>query len=60
MRLLNNSSDHLSLLSIYEAFIENSGSSVREKQVWCKDHALNFKSIQKAIQIKEQLIDYMD
>ncbi len=44
--------DHLTLLNVYREFKENSESSF-----WCKENFLNYKSMIKAMKIKDQLIN---
>ncbi|XP_028667591.1 probable ATP-dependent RNA helicase DHX35 isoform X2 [Erpetoichthys calabaricus] len=42
--------DHLTMLNIYEAFIKNNKSSQ-----WCKERFLNYKGLQRAVTVREQL-----
>ena len=55
--LLNSSSDHLSLLQVFNAF-EEQGEAGRA--TFCTEHLLNMKSLRKAAQIKQQLLDYLN
>ena len=48
--LLNASSDHLSLLQVYNAFEEQAESS---RSTFCNEHLLNIKSIKKAALIRQ-------
>ena len=47
-RLLNQSSDHLSLLQVFRAWDELS----QNKTNFCNEHLINVKSLQKALLIK--------
>ncbi|XP_039590993.1 probable ATP-dependent RNA helicase DHX35 isoform X2 [Polypterus senegalus] len=42
--------DHLTMLNIYEAFVKNNKSSQ-----WCKERFLNYKGLQRAVTVREQL-----
>ncbi|XP_059163532.1 probable ATP-dependent RNA helicase DHX35 [Physella acuta] len=42
--------DHLTLVNVYKAFIKN-GQSSR----WCHDHCLNYKGLNRAVEISNQL-----
>jgi ATP-dependent RNA helicase DDX35 len=49
--------DHLTLLNVYKVFREKftkckTGTMIR----WCQENFLNFKALQRAIQIREQLV----
>lgn len=46
--------DHLSLLNVYNGFIQNGKSGK-----WCHDRLLNFKALSRAIKIRQQLIKYL-
>ncbi|KIO23400.1 hypothetical protein M407DRAFT_27095 [Tulasnella calospora MUT 4182] len=46
--------DHLTLLNAYNAFIRY-GSSLS----WCRQHALNFRALSRAVSIRSQLKKYM-
>lgn len=48
--------DHLTLLNIYKTFIDKH-SKVKGNALirWCQDNYLNYKALQRAIQIREQL-----
>jgi HrpA-like RNA helicase len=48
-RLMAPSSDHLSLLNVYREFVGIRDG--RQQAQWCQEYLLNFKSIQKAVQI---------
>lgn len=56
--LQNQSSDHLALLNVYQAL--DSLKTNTEKHNFCHEHLLNIKSLQKAVLIKDQLVEYMD
>uniref|UniRef100_A0A8C7HI65 Probable ATP-dependent RNA helicase DHX35 n=1 Tax=Oncorhynchus kisutch TaxID=8019 RepID=A0A8C7HI65_ONCKI len=42
--------DHLTMLNVYEAFIKHQKSSQ-----WCQEHFLNYKGLQRAMTVREQL-----
>ncbi|KAI9308744.1 Asp-Glu-Ala-His box polypeptide 35, isoform CRA_a [Cunninghamella echinulata] len=46
--------DHLSLLNVYNGFIQNGKSGK-----WCHDRFLNFKALSRAMKIRQQLIKYL-
>ncbi|KAG8986429.1 hypothetical protein FRB90_004001 [Tulasnella sp. 427] len=46
--------DHLTLLNAYNAFIRYGSSSS-----WCRQHALNFRALSRAVSIRSQLKKYM-
>ncbi|KAF5391843.1 hypothetical protein D9757_001629 [Collybiopsis confluens] len=46
--------DHLTLLNVYNAFTRYGKSSS-----WCKNHALSFRALSRAISIRAQLKKYM-
>ncbi|KAN0039636.1 hypothetical protein ACTA71_007437 [Dictyostelium dimigraforme] len=48
--LVDNQSDHLTLLNVYNSFISNKCSST-----WCNDNQINYQTIQTVQQIKNQL-----
>lgn len=43
--------DHLTLLNVYQAFV----TSGRKDAKWCQQHYLNFKSMTRAVSIRNQL-----
>ena len=43
--------DHLTLLNVYQAFTTKGRRDVK----WCRDHFLNFKSMTRAVSIRNQL-----
>ncbi|ORZ23561.1 putative ATP-dependent RNA helicase DHX35-like protein [Absidia repens] len=47
--------DHLSLLNVYNGFVQNGKSSGK----WCHDRLLNFKALARAIRIRQQLVKYL-
>ncbi|KAI8339434.1 P-loop containing nucleoside triphosphate hydrolase protein [Chlamydoabsidia padenii] len=47
--------DHLSLLNVYNGFVQNGGKSGK----WCHDRLLNFKALSRAIRIRQQLVRYL-
>lgn len=55
--LLNASSDHLSLLQVFNAY---HGQAEANRAMFCTEHLINGKSLKKAAQIKGQLEDYLD
>lgn len=55
-RFSNQHSDHLALLMVLKEFVKISG---RQQPEFCNEYLLNFKSIQKAVQIWHQLTGYM-
>lgn len=48
--------DHLTLLNVYHAFVTRGKKEAR----WCHDHHLNFKSMQRAVSIRNQLRRYLE
>ncbi|KAN0034548.1 hypothetical protein ACTFIV_001073 [Dictyostelium citrinum] len=50
--LIDNQSDHLSLLNIYNSFISNECSPS-----WCNDNQINYQTIQTVQQIRNQLLN---
>ncbi|KAJ4521891.1 hypothetical protein HRR86_003770 [Exophiala dermatitidis] len=48
--------DHLTLLNVYTAFVTKGKKEAR----WCHDHHLNFKSMQRALSIRNQLARYLE
>ena len=48
--------DHLMLLNVYRAFTTKG----RKEAKWCKDNHLNFKSMGRAVSIRQQLKRYLD
>ncbi|GJJ09371.1 hypothetical protein Clacol_003593 [Clathrus columnatus] len=51
---LNDTQDHLTLLNAYNAFVRYGRSSS-----WCKNHALSFRAMSRAVSIRAQLKKYM-
>ena len=47
--------DHLTLLNVYKTFLEKMSSNKKSLPSWCGNNYLNYKSLQRAIQIREQL-----
>ncbi|KAM0723226.1 hypothetical protein Q7P37_001426 [Cladosporium fusiforme] len=48
--------DHLTLLNVYQAFI----TAGRKDPKWCQQHFLNFKSLTRAVSIRNQLKRYLE
>lgn len=48
--------DHLTLLNVYQAFVTKGKKEAR----WCKDNFLNFKSMSRAVSIRNQLRRYLE
>ncbi|KAI9728697.1 MAG: hypothetical protein M1828_002803 [Chrysothrix sp. TS-e1954] len=48
--------DHLTLLNVYQAFVTKG----RKEAKWCKDNYLNFKSMARAVSIRNQLRRYLE
>ena len=48
--------DHLTLLNVYQAFITKGKKESR----WCQQHYLNFKSMIRAVSIRNQLRRYLE
>eukprot|EP00461_Guttulinopsis_vulgaris_P001468 UN01468 len=46
--------DHLAMLHVYNAFINNN-----EDPMWCKQHWLNFRSLKSATNVRNQLVRLM-
>ncbi|XP_077439594.1 putative ATP-dependent RNA helicase DHX35 isoform X1 [Vanacampus margaritifer] len=43
--------DHLTMLNVYEAYMKQHQKSSK----WCQDHFLNYKGLQRAVTVREQL-----
>ena len=48
--------DHLTLLNVYQTFITKG----RKEAKWCKENFLNFKSMNRAVSIRNQLRRYLE
>ncbi|KAI7026718.1 ATP dependent RNA helicase [Hortaea werneckii] len=48
--------DHLTLLNVYQAFV----TSGKKDAKWCQQHYLNFKSMIRAVSIRNQLRRYLE
>ena len=48
--------DHLTLLNVYQAFVTKG----KKEAKWCRDNHLNFKSMQRAVSIRNQLRRYLE
>ena len=48
--------DHLTLLNVYQGFITKG----RKESKWCKDNHLNYKSMSRAVSIRNQLRRYLE
>ena len=48
--------DHLTLLNVYQSFVTKG----KKESKWCHDHFLNFKSLTKAISIRNQLRKHLE
>ncbi|KAK4506985.1 hypothetical protein PRZ48_000719 [Zasmidium cellare] len=48
--------DHLTLLNVYQAFVTKG----RKDSKWCQQHFLNFKSMSRAVSIRNQLRRYLE
>ncbi len=48
--------DHLTLLNVYQGFVTKGRKDAR----WCRDNHLNYKSMQRAISIRNQLRRYLE
>ncbi|KAI4155084.1 MAG: hypothetical protein L6R39_001288 [Caloplaca ligustica] len=48
--------DHLTLLNVYQAFVTKG----RKESGWCRDNYLNFKSMTRAVSIRNQLKRYLE
>ncbi|KAH9835510.1 Helicase associated domain (HA2) [Teratosphaeria destructans] len=48
--------DHLTLLNVYQAFITKG----KKEAKWCQQHYLNFKSMTRAVSIRNQLRRYLE
>ena len=47
--------DHLTLLNVYQAFVTKG----RKDSKWCKDNRLNYKSMMRAVSVRNQLRRYL-
>lgn len=48
--------DHITLLNVYQAFVTKGKKEAR----WCQQHHLNFKSMSRAVSIRNQLRRYLE
>jgi ATP-dependent RNA helicase DDX35 len=48
--------DHLTLLNLYQAFVTKG----RKEAKWCRDNYVNFKSMSRAVSIRNQLRRYLE
>ncbi|KIW01392.1 uncharacterized protein PV09_07159 [Verruconis gallopava] len=48
--------DHLTLLNVYQAFVTKG----RKEAKWCRDNYLNYKSLSRAVSIRNQLRRYLE
>ncbi|KAF2172945.1 hypothetical protein M409DRAFT_35405 [Zasmidium cellare ATCC 36951] len=48
--------DHLTLLNVYQAFVTKG----KKDSKWCQQHYLNFKSMSRAVSIRNQLRRYLE
>lgn len=48
--------DHLTLLNVYHAFVTKGKKDAK----WCRDNCLNFKSMARAVSIRNQLRKYLE
>jgi ATP-dependent RNA helicase DDX35 len=48
--------DHLTLLNVYQTFITKGKKDAR----WCRDNFLNFKTMSKAVSVRNQLRRYLE
>ena len=48
--------DHLTLLNVYQAFVTKG----KKEAKWCQKHYLNFKSMTRAVSIRNQLRRYLE
>ena len=48
--------DHLTLLNVYQAFVTKG----RKESKWCRDNHLNYKSMSRAVSIRNQLRRYLE
>jgi len=48
--------DHLTLLNVYQAFVTKG----KREAKWCQQHYLNFKSMTRAVSIRNQLRRYLE
>lgn len=48
--------DHLTLLNVYQAFVTKGKKDAK----WCQQHFLNFKSMTRAVSIRNQLRRYLE
>lgn len=48
--------DHLTLLNVYQAFVTKG----KKEAKWCRDNYLNFKSMSRAVSIRNQLRRYLE
>lgn len=48
--------DHLTLLNVYQAFVTRG----KKEGKWCHEHHLNFKSMQRAVSVRNQLRRYLE
>ncbi|KAK5574576.1 hypothetical protein RB653_009829 [Dictyostelium firmibasis] len=56
--LIDNQSDHLTLLNVYNSFVSKNKCS-SEQQQWCNDNKINYKSILAIQQTKNHLLNFL-
>lgn len=47
--------DHITLLNVYKSFIEKQSKNKKSVSGWCQNNYLNYKSLLRATQIRQQL-----
>lgn len=52
--------DHATLLNVYTAFVSDKRGNGRKQAGWCRDLHLNFKSLSRAVSIRNQLRRYLE
>ncbi|KAK5576135.1 hypothetical protein RB653_007276 [Dictyostelium firmibasis] len=52
--LLVKEGDHITLLNIFNSFISNNPNSSH----WCHQHQINYKAMQRVLQVRKQLLAY--
>lgn len=63
-KFLSYDGDHITLLNVYEQFMSSGSSKTSvvvqsEQRRWCRDHFINARSMQRVLQVRQQLKEYV-
>jgi HrpA-like RNA helicase len=61
LKFASNTGDHLTLLKVYQEYnaVRKSGGAT-ELSKWCMDNFINFKSMTKVLEVRQQLRDHLN